>query len=172
MPNSVPAWLKPQLEDQINELVQSKNFTLAVVVFALFLIGIPLLILRAIGKKIGGLVSRRKGAKTDKALAPPDGEARLPASEISPAASQLQALQEGAQSVKLSPEEAIKEYESSLSEEEMRQHKRTEEALERLKKPKITSQRGEVLTRHLSEMTLKNPEGMAQLIRTWLSTET
>ena len=74
--------------------------------------------------------------------------------------------------MKLSSEEAIKEYESSLSEEEMLQHKLTEEAVARLKKPKMTSQRGEVLTRHLTEMTIKNPEGMAQLIRTWLSTET
>ena len=173
LPNSVPAWLKPQLEDQINELVQAKYFPLAMVVFALFLIGLPLLMLRAIGKKIGGLVSRKKGAKADKALAAPDGESKqLPVGEAGPVTSQTQALPERAQSMKLSSEEAIKEYESSLSEEEMLQHKLTEEAVARLKKPKITSQRGEVLTRHLTEMTIKNPEGMAQLIRTWLSTET
>ncbi len=164
LPNWVPGWLKPQLEEQLNDLVQWKYFTATIILFALFVVAIPLLILRAIGRKVGGMVSRKKAIAGSESV----GQKQIPV-PAGQTAAPGQALPPGAQAISLNPEQALKEYESSLSEADRLHRKLTEDAVSQLKKPAATTQRGEVLAKHLSEETKKNPQGMAQLIRTWLA---
>ncbi len=176
LPNWVPSWIKPQFEDQLNELVQTKYFTLAIIVFALLLVALPLMFLRWMGKKLGGLLSKKKtGAISDKAITAPEGVGVRGSLEIKnpgeDAADSAPALTGPSPSIRVSPEQAAKEYEQSLTEADLLQQKMTEDAVARLKRPEIKTQRGSVLTKHLIEESKKNPESMAHLIRTWLAEE-
>lgn len=176
LPNWVPSWIKPQFEDQVNDLVQTKYFTLAIILFALLLIALPLLILRWMGKKIGGLLGKKKGkAATEKAISGPEGteagDPRQVRIDREGGADGVAALTEASGSIKITQEQAAKEYEKSLTDAEMQQQKMTDEAVAKMKRPEIKTQRGAILTKHLIDESKKNPEGMAHLIRTWLTEE-
>ena len=133
------------------------------------------MILRWMGKKISGLLSKKKkGAVSDKAIAGPEGvEAASPIEVITGdgAKSGPAALSEAPESLKISPDQAVKEYEQSLTDAEAMQQKMTDDAVARLKKPEIKTQKGAILAKHLIEESKRNPEGMAHLIRTWLAEE-
>ncbi len=66
-------------------------------------------------------------------------------------------------------EDISKQMEAKLAEQAALKEKLTTEALNSLKLPKVSTKKAEVLAKHLSEEAKKDPEAMAQLVRTWLN---
>lgn len=62
-----------------------------------------------------------------------------------------------------------KQLEEQLAEQSAEAERQTIEAIQQLKLPKVTTKKAEVLTKHLGEEIKKNPSGMAQVVRSWLS---
>jgi len=60
-----------------------------------------------------------------------------------------------------------KSLDEQLREREKLREKMTNDALLELEIQKTEVRRGEILTRHLSDLATKDPEGVANLIRTW-----
>ena len=185
LPNWVPSWMKSQWEEQIASLLMAKYFTLLVVLFALIAIAIPLLILRWIGRKLGtavaavtSKVSRKKGKaeakleEQDKQISSTEQQhpvAELTAAPSEAGASLANALPAAAGSaIGINREQVLKDYEQSLTDADELKRRLTEDAVSMLKKPDITTQRGEILAKHLSQETKKYPEAMAQMVRTWI----
>jgi len=63
-------------------------------------------------------------------------------------------------------EQALKE---RLAEQAALKARQESEVLSSLKLPAVATKKAEVLTKHLTEEAKKNPAGMAQLLRTWMS---
>jgi flagellar biosynthesis/type III secretory pathway M-ring protein FliF/YscJ len=69
----------------------------------------------------------------------------------------------------VSDEELRKQMEAKLAEQAALKEKITNEALNALKVPQVSTKKAEVLTKHLTEIAKKDPAGMAHLVRTWLN---
>ena len=180
LPNWMPSWLKPQLEEQLTGVLAAKYFVPLMVLFALVGIAIPLLIVRWIARKLGGAVlSLRNRKKKGKGEAISEEKGKLQAAEKDLAAvhSQLPkggtsaALGEAAHGLKKDATTAMSEYEAALAESAEIKNRLTEEAISKLKQPMISTQRGDVLAKHLAQEIQKYPEAMAQMMRTWLKDE-
>ena len=73
-------------------------------------------------------------------------------------------LEEGGVEAKFSGE-----FEKKLSEQRVLKDRQAQEALAALKLPPVATQRAEVLTKHLVDEARKDPEGVAKLIRSWMT---
>jgi flagellar M-ring protein FliF len=136
---SVPAWLL--------EAIQNRNM---VILGALGGVAVLSLLLAT-----GGLLwwrKRRKKAKGAQATM-----ARQPAIPGASAA----ALPGGA-----SMHDRV---EAQIAEHHATKERQEQEMLASLRLPPVTTKKGEVLVKHLAEEAKKNPDGLAQIVRTWIS---
>jgi flagellar M-ring protein FliF len=79
------------------------------------------------------------------------------------------ALAAGA-AAQLSPaEQAQKELEARLAEQQAAKQRLEAEALSALRLPPVTTKKSEVLAKHISESVKKDPVGAAQILRAWLN---
>ena len=162
MPSTIPEWLRLPMEGHLNWFIEQSWLPAVVLVLVLGILFVLYRILRGLGRKAGGLVSavtsklpfgkKKKGQFVDVTLDPsiegPAEKARLEA---------------GSAGVEAAP----KSLEEQLRDRETLRQKLTNDALLELEIPKAEVRRGDVLTRHLSELANKDPEGVANLIRTW-----
>ncbi|HOL73837.1 MAG TPA: flagellar basal-body MS-ring/collar protein FliF [Bryobacteraceae bacterium] len=65
-------------------------------------------------------------------------------------------------------EQAEKQLEAQLAEQQAMKHRLEVEALKSLKLPPVTTKKAEVLTKHLTETAKKDPVKTAQILRSWL----
>jgi flagellar biosynthesis/type III secretory pathway M-ring protein FliF/YscJ len=137
----LPEWLAPYLKDQ-NKLV---------------LIGAGAAAGLLLFLAVGFVVLRKM--KRKKASVEMDGDAALPPG----AEAGLAALEAG------SGVEA--QLQEKLSEQAAMKARLEQEALQSLKLPAVKTKKTEALTKHLAEEAEKEPEAMAQLVRTWLNEE-
>jgi len=147
----VPPWLAPQVEAFLQDSLESKYLVPACVAAAIAILMIPFLLMRWLYRKI-----RKKKVK---------GGTVGMNSEIGGAGAtgELSAGEDGTQSPDLG-----KQLEDKLAEKAAQRDKDELNAIAMLKLPDVPTKRGEVLARHIAEEAKKNPEPMAQLIRTWL----
>ena len=119
-------------------------------------------VIRGLGRKAGGIIGavasklpigkKKKGQLVDVTLEP----------SIEGSAEKAR-LEAGRAEVENMP----KSLEEQLRDRETLRRKLTNDALLELEIPKAEVRRADVLTRHLSELANKDPEGVANLIRTW-----
>ena len=67
--------------------------------------------------------------------------------------------------------ELVKEMEAKFAEQAALKAKQQAEELMKLKLPAVSTKKTEVLTKHISAESKKDPAGMAQVVRSWLSDE-
>ena len=65
-------------------------------------------------------------------------------------------------------EEVMKSLEDRMAEQEARKRLMENEALQALRLPELSTQKADVLVKHLTETANKDPESIAQLLRNWL----
>ena len=70
-----------------------------------------------------------------------------------------------------SPEQIQREIEARMAEQSALQAKQQAEELMKLKMPTVKTKKTEVLTKHISAETKKDPTAMAQVVRSWLHGE-
>lgn len=70
-----------------------------------------------------------------------------------------------------SPEELEAAMQAQLAEQKQAVAEKTAEQLMALKVPPAATKKAEVLGKHIAAETKKDPQGMAQIVRSWLSTE-
>lgn len=66
-------------------------------------------------------------------------------------------------------EQARRELESRLADQDAMKQRLEAEALNSLKLPVVTTKKSEVLTKHIVEVVKKDPAGAVQILRTWLA---
>jgi flagellar M-ring protein FliF len=142
--NFGPPWLKDALKN--------KNFVVLGVVGGLgivALVGFLLFLLtRGRGKAKRGMVaSVDTGAPAVAAPASGSAPAALPES----------------------PEAIQKQIEAKLAEQQAIQAKQAAEQLMALKQPTVTTKKMEVLSKHITQEAKKDPQAMAQVVRSWLN---
>jgi flagellar M-ring protein FliF len=162
LPKFIPEWLRAPLEGHLNWLVEQNWLPPIIIVFLLGVLYGLFRILRGVGRKATGLIAgaaskvpfgkKKKGQHVDITMEP--------ALEGSAEAARLEAG--GAEG-----EGVAKSLDEQLRDREKLREKMTNEALLELEIPKAEVRRGEILTRHLSDLATKDPEGVANLIRTW-----
>jgi flagellar M-ring protein FliF len=142
IPFPLPPWLQ--------KLLGAKNF------FLIAGIGAGVLLLLVIG---GIVFAIKSGGKKKHALAEQAttavGSASGQTKEIGPP----------------SPEEMQREMEAKFAEQAALQAKQEAEELMKLKLPAISTKKTEVLTKHISTESRKDPTAMAQVVRSWLNGE-
>ena len=69
----------------------------------------------------------------------------------------------------MTPEDAEKQLEGRMAEQAANQAKQQAEELLKLQLPAVSTKKTEVLTKHISMETKKDPTAMAQVVRSWLS---
>jgi len=163
LPNGIPEWLRTPMEGHLNWLVERSWLPPMIIAMVLGLLYGVFRILRSVGRKATGLVAgaasklpigkKKKGQHVDITMDP-----ALESSGADPA--QLEAGASGENG-------PIKSLDEQLREREKLREKLTNDALLELEIPKTEVRRGDVLTRHLTELATKDPEGVANLIRTW-----
>ena len=62
-------------------------------------------------------------------------------------------------------------FEDRLAEQENLQKRLADKELARLKMPEVTTQKGKILQRHISDAAIKDPLIVAQILRSWLHAE-
>lgn len=158
LPPAIPAWLRTPMEGHVNWLVEQNWLPAVVLLLALGVLFALYRIARMTGRLVGAMASKlpfgkkKKGQHVDVTLDP--------ALEGSAEGNRLEAAATGANG-------AVKSLEEQLREREELRTRLTNDALLELEIPKAEVRRGDVLTRHLSDLALKDPEGVANLIRTW-----
>ena len=158
LPAAIPDWLRLPMEGQLNWFLEQNWLPPVVLVLVLTILFVVYRMLRALGRTLGGAAARlpigkkQKGQHVDVTLDPSIEGAAAPA--------RLEAGATGG-------EAGAKSLEQQLRERELLRTKVTNEALLDLEIPKAEVRRGAILTRHLSELALKDPEAVANLIRTW-----
>ncbi len=136
----LPPWLQKLVGKQ-NPMVLAGVAAGAIV---LMLAGVAFLILRKRGKK--------------KKIAAEQATAAL-----------AQAAQGNEQPKIMTPEEMQRQIEAKMAEQQAEAAKQEAEELMRLKLPDVKTKKTEVLTKHITAETKKNPELMAQVVRSWLN---
>ena len=161
LPNTIPGWLRVPLEGHLNWLVERSWLPPIIIVLLLGVLYGLYRILRGVGRKATGLIAavssklpflQKKGQLIDVTMEP--------ALEGSAEAARLEAGRTAVEGVSKSLDEQLREREKL-------REKMTNDALLELEIPKTEVRRGEILTRHLSDLATKDPEGVANLIRTW-----
>jgi flagellar M-ring protein FliF len=142
-----PAWLAPPLEAFLQDVMESKFVIPAAAAMAMAIFLIPAALFRWLFRRL-----RKKGSVEMKKEV---GERE--------AAGELAAAEQGAPKVDLA-----KQLEAKLAEKAAQRAADEVQALAMLKLPDVPTKRGEVLAKHIAEEARRNPEPMAQLIRTWL----
>ncbi|MEQ1885055.1 MAG: flagellar basal-body MS-ring/collar protein FliF [Bryobacteraceae bacterium] len=71
----------------------------------------------------------------------------------------------------ITPEEMEKQFEARMAEHAALQAKQQAEELMKLKVPEVSTKKTDILTKHISEETKKDPIAMAQVVRSWLNGE-
>jgi len=150
-----PVWIAPQLETFVNDVLESKYLIPAGAVLALLVLALPVLLVRALYRKLRKKKAAKKGAAVAGTPAVEGGEA--------------QALQLNEAGLPIDGTELAKQLEGKLAEKAAMREIEEQKAIAMLKLPDVPTKRGEVLAKHISEEAKKNPEPMAQLIRTWLN---
>lgn len=166
LPPAVPAWARVPLEGHLNWLIEQNWLPAMVIVLTggvLFLLfrlvhSIWRKMAHAAGTVFGAIRSKlpfgkkQKGQHVDVTLDPSVEGAKhgghLPAGS-----------NDGS--------ETMKSLDEQLRDRDEMQEKLTHEALLQLEVPKAEVRRAEVLSRHLSDLVQKDPEAVANLIRTW-----
>ena len=162
LPSAIPEWLRMPMEGHLNWFIeQSWVSALAIVLVLAILYGLYRVI-RGLGRKAGGIIGavasklpigkKKKGQLVDVTLEP----------SIEGSAEKAR-LEAGRAEVENMP----KSLEEQLRDRETLRRKLTNDALLELEIPKAEVRRADVLTRHLSDLANKDPEGVANLIRTW-----
>ncbi len=143
-PAGGPAWGPPWLQ----QLMQQKNFALlaaaAGATLVLLLAGIVFLLTRGGKKKKASAIAMAAavaGAEEQRSI----GEAQ--------------------------PTDLQHELESKIAEQTMIKEQQTRDVLASLKLPPVTTKKTEVLVKHISAEAKKDPPAMAQVIRTWLNSD-
>lgn len=158
LPAAIPAWLLLPLEGQLNWFIEQNWLPAVVLVLVLAILFVAYRMVRAVGRTVGGFAARlpigkqRKGQHVDVTLDP--------SIEGAVGTARLEAGAAGG-------EGGAKSLEEQLRERELLRTKLTNEALLELEIPKAEVRRGDILTRHLSDLARKDPEAVANLIRTW-----
>ena len=147
-PAWVPGWLRPYLEPFVSGQGNLMLVGLAVGSVLAVLVGLLWRIIR------------RKRSKAAVGMTPALPDAAGDGSKTSGGA----ALEHGGVEAKFSGE-----FEKKLSEQRVLQERQAQEALAALKLPPVATQRAEVLTKHLVDEARKDPEGVAKLIRSWMT---
>jgi flagellar M-ring protein FliF len=166
LPPAIPAWLRIPMEGHLNWLVAQSwmpGVVLLIVAVILFLV---YKIVRAIGRKTGAIAGKALGAAAGKIpFLKKKGQhvdvTLDPSIEGGPAPAQLEAgeTHDGVEHKSLIEQ---------LRERDQLQEKLTQDALAQLDVPKAEVRKAEVLTRHVIDMVAKDPEAVANLIRTWM----
>lgn len=145
-----PAWLAPQLEAFLQDIVESKFLIPAALAAVLATVMIPVVLMRWLYRQL-----RKKRRKGDFEMNKEVGRGD--------AAGELSAAEHAVEHLDLA-----KEFEQKLAEKSALRAADELRAVAMLRVPDIPTKRGEVLAKHIAEEAKKNPEPMAQLIRTWL----
>ncbi len=146
-----PAWLAPQLEVFLQDMVESRFLIPAVSAAVLAILLIPVILLRWLYRKF-----RTRGKKGGVEMEKELGRAAAAGGDLAAAEQDVPHADLAKQL-----EEKLAEKAAFMAAEELK-------AVAMLKLPDIPTKRGEVLAKHIAEEARKNPEPMAQLIRTWL----
>ncbi len=165
LPAAIPPWLRLPMEGHLNWLIEQSWLPAVVIMLTLGLLYGVYRIVRTIGAKFAYLARKAGGAVASKL---PFGkksgkhvDVTLPPSlEGSKEAQQLEASQNP---VRL----AARSLEEQLRDRDHMQEQLTKEALAQLEIPKANVRRADVLNRHIVDLIAKDPEAVANLIRTW-----
>ncbi len=80
------------------------------------------------------------------------------------------AVEGGAEAGQLEQGQTLQErVEAQIAQQQAQRERQEKELLASLRLPPVTTKKGEVLAKHLAEESKKNPEGLAQIVRTWVN---
>jgi len=160
LPSAIPDWLRIPMEGHLNWFIEQSWLPALVIILALAILFGLYRIIRGLGRKAGGLVSTVTSKSGKKA------KGRLVDVTLEPS---IEGLAETArlEAAKAEVEGVPKSLEEQLRDREALRQKLTNDALLELEIKKAEVRRSDVLTRHLSELANRDPEGVANLIRTW-----
>lgn len=171
LPQAIPDWLREPLEGHLNWFIGQKWLPGLVIALLLGILYGVYRAVRAAGAAAGNLVGRianrkKKGdAEGEEAKGQHVDVTLEPALDEGKTAGQLEAGGEEP------AEEELKPLSEQLRERDVLQEKMTLEAVKQLEVPKAQVHRSEVLTRHIMDLSKKDPEAVANLIRTWMESQ-